>query len=181
MPRPFVLLAALVLLAGCGSDAPAPAEPPAAEPQAAAHSDIQLKPVTAEELLADLRTVGSDLVVVNYWATWCAPCREEFPDLVRFAEDADPDEVQVRFVSVDFEDEAPAVLEFLGEYGVTGPAYIKSEQSDGPFINALNPQWSGSIPASFIYDRDGNRLDFWEGKVTYAELAERIEAARARS
>lgn len=175
MPRLIVLFGLVFLLSACGERAAAPEA--GALPVTAEHPEIDLRRVTAEELLAELKTVGSDLVVVNYWATWCLPCREEFPDLMRFSNEADPERVQVRFVSVDFEDEAPAVLAFLSDYGVTGTAYLK-DGSDGPFINALNPQWSGSIPASFIYDREGNRLDFWEGKVDYDELAARVEAVK---
>ncbi len=142
--------------------------------------ELVLKPVSAEELFAEVGAIDSDLVVVNFWASWCLPCREEFPDFVRFSGESDPDEVQVRFVTVDFEEDLPDAAAFLREHGVTGTAFVKDGQ-ESPFINAISPRWSGGVPATAVYDRDGTLVAFWEGKVSYAQLVQRVGAARAAS
>lgn len=141
---------------------------------------LSIEPVSAAELVDEVRAVGSDLVVVNFWATWCLPCRDEFPDFVRFHNESDPGDVQVRFVSVDLEENLPAAAAFLREHGVAGRTFVKDGKG-GPFIAALEPDWSGAVPATIVFDGDGNRLDFWEGKVTYEQLARRVAAARASS
>ena len=123
---------------------------------------------------------GPQVTVVHFWASWCLPCRDEFPDFVRFHQESDPDEVQVRFVSVDFEEDLPAAASFLREHGVTGTTFVKDGR-DGPFITALEPRWSGAVPATFVFARDGSQLDFWEGKVSYDQLARRVREARASS
>jgi len=165
MLRTFCLFAALAALAGCsGRDVDGGA--------------LSIEPVTADGLLEEVRAVGADVVVVNVWASWCLPCRDEFPDFVRFQHESNPDEVQVRFVTVDFEEDLPAAAAFLREHGVTGTTFVKDGR-DGPFITALEPRWSGAVPATFLFGRDGSRLDFWEGKVSYDQLARRVREARA--
>lgn len=138
---------------------------------------LTLQPVTAAELIEEVRAVGSDVVVVNFWASWCLPCRDEFPAFVRFHQEVDPEDVQVRFVSVDFEEDLPAATAFLREHGVTGTTFVK-DGKDGPFISAIEPRWSGAVPATIVFDHDGNQLAFWEGKVTYDQLAQRVRSAR---
>ncbi len=160
-----VLLAALAL-AGCTGQ-----EPP---------GDLVIEPVSAEELMDEVRAVDADIVVVNFWASWCLPCRAEFPEFVRFAEETDPREAQVRFVSIDFEEDLPHAAEFLREHDIEGTTFVK-DGKDGPFISAINPEWSGAIPATALYDRTGKRLAFWEGIVTYEQLAERVRTVRASS
>ncbi|MEP0545855.1 MAG: TlpA disulfide reductase family protein [Rhodothermales bacterium] len=170
MPEPRLLYASLILavtlsLAACSERGP---------------GELVIQPVTAEELIDEIRDADADLVVVNFWASWCMPCREEFPEFVRFSRETDPDDVQVRFVTVDFEEDLPFAAQFLRENGVGGTTFVKNGK-EGPFINVINPGWSGAIPATAIYDRDGNRLAFWEGKVTYDQLLRRVSEARQAS
>src|SRR5437762_8158135 len=119
-------------------------------------------PATSSQVMADVHASGTPVTLVNVWATWCAPCREEFPDLVRFERNWRGRGVRVIFVSADFEDQLPEVREFLAKHGVTGDTWIKTGD-DMRFINGLDPKWSGALPATFVYDRDGKLLHFWEG------------------
>ncbi len=160
-----LLLAALLTLAACGG-------PDSGE--------LVIKPVSAEELIEEVRAADADLVVVNFWASWCVPCREEFPEFVRYRRESDPGDIRVHFVTVDFEEDLPFAAQFLRENGVGGTTFVKNGK-EGPFINAINPAWSGAVPATAVYDRDGNRLAFWEGKVTYDQLVRRVNEARQAS
>jgi len=160
-------LAALLVLAGC-------------EQRDASSGELVIKPVSAAELIDEVRAADADLVVVNFWASWCLPCREEFPEFIRYSREADPDDVQVKFVSIDFEEDLPHAAQFLKQHGVGGTTFVKNGK-EGPFINEINPNWSGAIPATAVYDRDGNRLAFWEGMVSYDQLARRIDEARPSS
>ena len=71
--------------------------------------------------------------------------------------------------STDFESDLPLASEFLVEQGVPWPSYAKTGV-DFAFIEAFHKQWSGALPATFIYDRDGNLRAFWEGITSYEEL-----------
>lgn len=134
-----------------------------------------LIPVTSESLLEAVKEADAKLVVVNVWATWCVPCRLEFPHFVKFRETYRDQGVEVYFVSADFEESLPAARKFLKEQGATWKNFHKNEK-DQPFINSLSEEWSGALPATFIYDQQGNLLTFWEAEVTYDQLEERVTA-----
>jgi thiol-disulfide isomerase/thioredoxin len=168
---PFLTLA--LLLAACGE---APEETPAGT-AVVATDDFVIEAVTAEELFEAVRAIDADIVVVNFWASWCAPCREEFPDFTRY--DRLHDDVAVRFVSLDFPEDLPYVVDFLNEHNVSGTTFLKAG-ADQLFQRSISPDWTGSIPATIILDGAAAPLDFWEGKVSYDFLDERVQAARAR-
>ncbi len=111
------------------------------------------------------------MTVVNVWATYCAPCREEFPDLVRLHEAYKVRGLRLVLVSADFEDQLPNARAFLAENGVDFPSYLKREP-DSEFIEAMDSGWSGALPATWIYDAKGVRRHFREGMASY-EVFER--------
>ena len=132
-----------------------------------------LKKVTHSDALSVVKQSGARLTVVNFWATWCVPCVEEFPSFVKLDERLDDRGVDVMFISTDFPNQKQKVVEFLAEQGVTGTSYLKTGKTT-PFVNAFSTEWSGAVPATFIYDSEGTLLDFWEGKVSYDQLRERV-------
>jgi thiol-disulfide isomerase/thioredoxin len=135
-----------------------------------------LIPATAEEVLRAVRRPGAAAVLVNVWATWCTPCREEFPELLRLARAYRARGLRLILVSADFDTERQAVEEFLAHQGVDFPTYWK-RGADMDFIDRLSPKWSGALPATFIYDRRGVLRLFWEGKTTYEKFAAGVEEA----
>ena len=82
------------------------------------------------------------------------------------------DGVRLVLVSADFDDQTPEIHRFLNSQGVHDTTYLKRE-TDQVFIDALNPKWTGTIPATFVYDASGRRVAFWEGRADRA----RFEAA----
>ncbi len=139
----------------------------------AADPPIHLRPVSPEQLQQAIRETRTRVVVVNVWATWCVPCRKEFPHFVKFRNSYRDGGVEVLFLSTDFEDSLEQAREFLDRQKVTWPNYLKTGK-DEPFIDSLSPKWSGAQPATFVYDKDRKMVDFWEGEVTYEELEKRL-------
>jgi len=136
---------------------------------------VQLIPATAPDILRAVRAANSKVVLVNVWATWCLPCRKEFPDLVRLGKDYASRGLKVVFVSGDFGDARDQVLEFLAAHGVEGRTFLKAGK-DEAFINAFNPDWSGALPATFLYDRTGTLQHSILESTTYEELEKRVVA-----
>jgi thiol-disulfide isomerase/thioredoxin len=130
-------------------------------------------PVTAADILRLVRESPSRAVVVNIWATWCEPCIEEFPALLRLRRDYQSRGLKLILVSADFDTELPQVGAFLERQKVDFPTYFKSEK-DQEFINSLSADWSGALPATFLYDRNGKLLDFWQGQFSYATLEQKV-------
>lgn len=133
-----------------------------------------IQPVTLDDLYQQLELRQGRVVLLNVWATWCVPCREEFPDLLRLRRDFAPRGFELVLVSADFESQLPQAREFLAEKGVDFETYHK-RGPDQEFIDGLDSRWSGALPASILYAADGTKAEFWEGKITYDELARRIE------
>ena len=133
----------------------------------------EVQPSTHAELMTTIQNSTANVKVVNFWATWCVPCRQEFPALVQVGKDFAPHGVEVIFISADSEEDLPRVQAFLAEQNVTRKTYlVKGGEND--FINAFHADWSGALPATFLFGRDGRLQVFWEGKTTYEELERRI-------
>jgi len=146
------------LLAGCAREAP----------------EATIKRVTAAQLLDVVRAPGAQAVLVNVYATWCGPCREEFPDLVKLERNYRVKGLRLLFVSADDEENMAAVKRFLAKQGVDYPTYLKAEQ-DMEFINGLEPRWDGALPATLLYDGAGRQRDFWTGAADYKTFEQKLK------
>ncbi len=133
-----------------------------------------LRTATSKQVLEEVHRPGAKVILVNVWATWCVPCREEFPDLVRLHRDFEKRGLRLVLVSADFDDDRETtVRKFLVAQGVDFPSLLK-EEKDEVFIDGLDPRWSGALPVSLLYDGSGKQLDIWEGSETYDELKARV-------
>lgn len=164
-PVAAAALAVTLVMGSCQKREPAPSRAQVRTPAA--------QPADAPAVLAAVQAPGAKATVLNVWATWCEPCREEFPDLVRLGHEYSNRGVRLVLVSGDFDTEKAAVDKFLADQGVDFATYIKSGD-DMKFINSLNPKWSGALPATFVYDGQGRLRDFWEGKASYEKMKERL-------
>jgi len=135
--------------------------------------DVHVTPVTAADVQRLVREPGARAVLVNMWATWCAPCREEFPGLVRVARKYQGQGLKVILVSADDDKDMAQIKKFLADEGVDFPAYIKAEK-DQPFIDGLDQRWTGALPATFLYDGNGKLRDFWEGEAAFNVFEQKV-------
>ena len=134
---------------------------------------LHLIPATGEEVLEAIENAGAKVVLVNAWATWCQPCVEEFPDIMAVHQKYKNQGLKLILISADFENQADDALAFLKKQGVDFPTYLKSGK-DMAFINTLDPNWSGALPATWIYDSKGNKRHFWQGKTSREKFEKKI-------
>jgi thiol-disulfide isomerase/thioredoxin len=153
------LAAVATLLAAKPTPAPAPA--------------VAVTVAEAPAIMEAVKAPGATAVLVNVWATWCEPCREEMPDLVRFYREHRGKGLRLVMVSADDEDQAATVARVLAEEGLDGKAFIKTG-SDAAFIDSFDPKWRGALPATFLFDGKGIRRHSWLGPVTYQSLRSRV-------
>ena len=139
-----------------------------------ASSPGKLTPATAADVLHEVERSRGSVVLVNVWATWCTPCREELPDLLRLQRECGANGFRLILVSADFASQRPAAAALLASQGVTFPTFVKAEGDQG-FIDGLDPRWSGALPASLLFDREGRKVAFWEGKASYEELLGKVK------
>lgn len=138
-------------------------------------NSVKLEKVDSEAVFEIIRGSHSTLKLVNLWATWCRPCIEEFPALLKLKENYADKGLEVIFISMDMVEEESRVRQFLMDQRVDFVSYLKNE-GDHEFINKMNADWSGALPASFIYDQAGNQITFWTGDKSYEEFESEIKS-----
>ena len=115
-------------------------------------------------------------LLINFWATYCDPCREEFPDLVKIDRDYRPRSLEFITISLDdVTDIKTGVPKFLGTMKATMPAYLLDVSDPEPAIDFVDPRWQGSLPATFLYNEKGEIVYSKIGRVKTAELRAEIE------
>ncbi|MCX7877802.1 MAG: TlpA family protein disulfide reductase [Ignavibacteria bacterium] len=108
-----------------------------------------------------MKSVFSELkgkvVLVNFWATWCKPCVKEFPDLIKLYNNYKDKAFEIIFISLDVPEEIdPKVKPFLSKNNVDFTTYYNNFKQPEEIINFMDKNWGGAIPATYIYDREGN-------------------------
>jgi len=97
-------------------------------------------------------------LLVTFWATWCEPCRDEYPMLNELAKQYAPQGLKVVGVSLDQDGDLILMRRFLARYKPIFPNYRKKKGEEDAFVQAVLPGWSGSIPASVFYGKDGQQV-----------------------
>jgi thiol-disulfide isomerase/thioredoxin len=97
-------------------------------------------------------------VLITFWATWCEPCRDEFPMLNELAKEYAPKGLHVVGVNLDQDGDLILMRRFITRYKPVFPNYRKTAGGQDAFVQAVLPGWGGAIPASFFYAKDGRQI-----------------------
>jgi len=126
-----------------------------------------------KEVLAAHKGKG---VVVNLWATWCPPCVAEFPDLVKLHQTYKDKGITVIAVSLDEVSDRQEVVSFIAKQKAPFPVYMREGGSVESLVNVLDRGWGGSIPTTYLFDRNGKRVGkALVGKRTYEQFEAAIQ------
>jgi len=175
LARPLVLVAislSIILLTNFA----APAQSRKRKSRAAKPS-VVVREIDAPSLTAILkRESAARPLLVNFWATWCDPCREEFPDLVKLDRQFRPQGLDMIAVSLDDLSEIKTeVPKFLRLMRSTMPAYLLNASDPDQIISTIDPKWSGALPATFLYDAEGKVVFKHFGRINPEEVRAAIE------
>ncbi|MCY7345898.1 MAG: TlpA family protein disulfide reductase [Pyrinomonadaceae bacterium] len=130
--------------------------------------------IDAEALKKLLKPNGKPLLI-NFWATWCEPCREEFPDLVKIGADYQ-DKIDLITISLDELSEINGdVPKFLAEVKSNSPAYLLKTTDEGEAIGLVAKDWQGGLPFTILFNADGETVYSKQGKFKTEFLRQQIE------
>ena len=168
-PFPFLLICFLSLaISGCqtfskNSEQAGPIQPP------------KVTQIDEQALKETIKPKGKPLLV-NFWATWCGPCREEFPDLVEIGTEH-KDKIDLITVTLDEPSEInTTVPEFLAGMRADFPAFLLKTKDADAAIEIVSKEWQGALPFTILFDANGEPLYSKQGKFKPDVLTSKIEA-----
>jgi thiol-disulfide isomerase/thioredoxin len=152
--KTFSLLLCALLFAACGSS-------------------MDLKRIDDPAIAA--LPAGNEIVLLNFWATWCEPCLKEMPMLIRIH--AEEPQVKMIGVSVDAIENEGAVKKFIQKHGITYPVVLRQGKDVHSMMSQIDPDWKEGLPATFIY-KDGKRIYSNIGIIEEDKILEVIKSAK---
>jgi len=112
--------------------------------------------------------------VVNFWATWCAPCVKELPYFEKIHKTYNDDNVEVILVSLDFpKKKESSLIPFVKKKNIQSKVLHLDDTNEQFWIGDIAESWSGAIPATLIYNKD--QRQFYEQSFTQEELENEIQ------
>jgi len=110
-------------------------------------------------------------LLLNFWATWCKPCVEELPYFETIQKKYTDDNFEVVLISLDFLEERDSkFLPYLKENQIVSKCYLLDYSNDPNWIDKVNPNWSGALPATIIYSKEGKTEYFKEGELSLQQI-----------
>ncbi len=126
------------------------------------------------ELKPLLHKVDNTIHVVNFWATWCAPCVKELPYFETIQKTFKDKEIEVTLVSLDFPNQYNSKLKpFIQQHQLKSKIVALDDTDQNRWIPAIDTSWSGALPATLIYK--GEKRKFFEKSFTQEELNAEIQ------
>jgi len=128
----------------------------------------QIKALDLEKMLGNQ---DNTLFVINFWATWCPPCVEEFPHFQKVSEELKAEKVKFIFVSLDFPSQIESHLKpFLLKNRITSSVSIMMDMDYDKWISDVDSSWQGNIPATLFLSNPRNIRQFHARELGEKEL-----------
>lgn len=134
-----------------------------------------VKSYTYKELKPLLTKNDGKTYVVNFWATWCAPCVKELPYFEKLREEYIDKDVEVILVSLDFPKQIDKrLIPFINKKQLKSNVIVLNDVNEDVWIKDIDSTWSGALPATLIYSKKGRK--FFEQSFEYEELEKELQS-----
>jgi thiol-disulfide isomerase/thioredoxin len=137
-----------------------------------AFADAQtIHPMRFDELQSKIEETKDSIVVLNFWATWCAPCVKELPYFEQLNKKYAFQKVKVILVNLDFNSKMESsAVPFVKKKNLQSEIIHITDTDPNTWINKIDTNWSGAIPATIVYNASHEKIKFIEGETTFDEL-----------
>ncbi|MBA2379282.1 MAG: redoxin domain-containing protein [Blastocatellia bacterium] len=133
-----------------------------------------IKQISEVELLDLIKPKGKPLLI-NFWATWCIPCREEFPELVILDDEF---RGKIDFITItldDIEEIDRLVPRFLSEVKAQMPTFLLYSAKEDAAIRSVSAEWRGALPFTILYAPSGEAAYSRQGLIKLDTVRSEIE------
>ncbi|MBM4157471.1 MAG: TlpA family protein disulfide reductase [Ignavibacteria bacterium] len=136
-----------------------------------------VKILTSTDEIDEIKKQNEGKVVLyNFWATWCGPCKEEFPDLMKLYNNYKDEDFVIVFFSLDIPEQIDTKLKpFLKNHSVNFLTYLIDFQNNENIIDYFDKDFGGAIPTTYIYDKSGNLKQKLVGSREYNQFESLIK------
>jgi thiol-disulfide isomerase/thioredoxin len=130
-----------------------------------------IQPVKAVEILERVESAPDTTFILNFWATWCAPCVKEMPYFEALNKAVEGKPMKVIFISLDFKKDYQTRLPaFIEKRGIQSEVLFLDERDANTWVPLFSETWSGVIPATYVVCRDKQVQDFRASAFEEGEL-----------
>jgi len=131
-----------------------------------------------EKLETLIHAKNDHIQVINFWATWCAPCVKEMPLFEKLNLERKDVKVVLVSMDMDLDPDAQKIEKFIARKGIHSSVIILNERNPNLWINKIDKNWSGALPATLVINGMNGKRMFVERELHEGELEKLIEEVK---
>lgn len=136
----------------------------------------KVRVIKFEDLQKQINKVSDTTLVVHFWATWCKPCIEELPSYEKLSQEFIKKKIRFLLVNMDFpKDLKDKVEPFVAKSGINSEVVLLDEPDYNAWIDEIDKDWSGTIPATLMVNLTMRKRIFFEGKANMDTFLEKLK------
>ena len=136
----------------------------------------KVRVIKFEDLQKQINNISDTTLVVHFWATWCKPCIEELPNYEKLSQEFSKKKVKFLMVSMDFtKDLKDKVEPFVVKNGINSEVVLLDEPDYNAWIDEIDKDWSGTIPATLMVNLTMRKRIFFEGQAKMENFLEELK------
>jgi thiol-disulfide isomerase/thioredoxin len=141
---------------------------------ATSYSQQKAEIVKLPQLLEIINSKSNKVKVINFWATWCAPCVKEMPLVEKVGLDREDVEVILVSMDLDLDPNPDKVHRFIERKKLQSRVVILDERDPNKFIDKIDENWSGALPATIVINGNTGQRKFVEKELHEGDLEKLI-------
>ncbi len=138
----------------------------------------QAERVSLDKLLSVITARGDQVQIINFWATWCAPCVKEMPLLEKLNQERSDVKVTLVSMDLDLDPNAEKVYKFVTRKNIRSQVLMLDESNPNSWITRIDKNWSGALPATLVVNHATGKRKFHERELHEGDLEKLIEEVK---